>query len=370
VILGAVLGAASGLFMGYENGIAGGVASFPEFQAKFFPSLLQAHAGGDAYCKYDDQLLALFVSCVYLASSAGAIVGSFVTPRYGRRATIGVGAVCFLIGAALQGFAVHVSMLILGRIALGLGVGMNDQAGPQYLSEVAPYRLRAAFNCCFQLLVVIGILVAQLINYGTHTLGDLGWRLSLGLAAAPALVVLALSLVLDDTPNSLVERGHPEEGLRVLRKIRGTEGTRGGFGGSRSPFFEPNFHTPSLPPNSPPPLHHIYMIMNIIYTTTTTSTRRGRRVPGYHGRRQDGHRQPVAAALNQAPVPPAAHPQHLHLHLPDAHRHQRHRLLQVWQACGLPCAGGFHAPVGARYITPPTNLATETTTKTKQHAHL
>ena len=55
-------------------------------------------------------------------------------------------------------------MLILGRLFLGIGVGMNDQAGPQFLSEIAPYNLRAAFNCCFQLLVVVGILVAQLIK--------------------------------------------------------------------------------------------------------------------------------------------------------------------------------------------------------------
>ena len=52
--------------------------------------------------RYDDQLLQLFVSIVYLASSCGAVVGSFVTPKYGRRCTIFVGAITFLVGAALQ----------------------------------------------------------------------------------------------------------------------------------------------------------------------------------------------------------------------------------------------------------------------------
>lgn len=82
-------------------------------------------------------MLELFISCVYLASAVGAIGGSYITPRWGRRATIGVGACCFLVGAALQGGAVHVSMLILGRLALGLGEHLR------LLQRSAPPRCRA-----------------------------------------------------------------------------------------------------------------------------------------------------------------------------------------------------------------------------------
>lgn len=51
-----------------------------------------------------------------------------------------------------------------------------------------------------------------------------GWRLSLAMAGVPAIVFMVGSFLLPDTPNSLIERGKLEQGERVLRKIRGTDG--------------------------------------------------------------------------------------------------------------------------------------------------
>ena len=68
-------------------------------------------------------------------------------------------------------------------------------------------QLRGTLNMLFQLCVVTGILIAQTINLGTHYLAW-GWRLSLGLAALPGLLLLVGGLFLAETPNSLVERGY------------------------------------------------------------------------------------------------------------------------------------------------------------------
>ena len=38
---------------------------------------------------------------------------------------------------------------------------------PLYLSEIAPVHIRGQLNIMFQLSITIGILVAQIINYGT-----------------------------------------------------------------------------------------------------------------------------------------------------------------------------------------------------------
>ena len=51
----------------------------------------------------------------------------------------------------------------------------------------------------------------QMINIGTSKLYPWGWRLSLGLCMVPATTLLLGGIFLDDTPNSLCERGHPEE---------------------------------------------------------------------------------------------------------------------------------------------------------------
>jgi hypothetical protein len=109
------------------------------------------------------------------------------------------------------------------------------QATPLYLSEMAPFKLRGALNIMFQLAVTIGILAAQLINFGTQHIQPYGWRISLGMGAVPSLMLFFGAMMLPDTPNSLIQRGRPEEGRKVLQRIRGTEHVDtevGGGGGS------------------------------------------------------------------------------------------------------------------------------------------
>ena len=76
----------------------------------------------------------------------------------------------------------------------------------------------------FQLATTIGIFAASMVNYKTQKIKPWGWRLSLtlGLAAAPALLMTVGGIFLPETPNSLIERGHLDKGRAVLEKIRGT----------------------------------------------------------------------------------------------------------------------------------------------------
>ncbi|KAJ4953114.1 hypothetical protein NE237_029946 [Protea cynaroides] len=77
---------------------------------------------------------------------------------------------------ALGGAAVNVYMLILGRVLLGIGVGFTNQSVPLYLSVMALPQYRGAFNIGFQVCVGIGVLSANLINYGTEMIkGGWGW---------------------------------------------------------------------------------------------------------------------------------------------------------------------------------------------------
>lgn len=95
---------------------------------------------------------------------------------------------------------------------------------PLYLSEMAPYRFRGALNIGFQLSITIGILVANVLNYFFAKIdGGWGWRLSLGGAMVPALIITIGSLVLPDTPNSMIERGQHDEAKAKLQRIRGVD---------------------------------------------------------------------------------------------------------------------------------------------------
>lgn len=95
---------------------------------------------------------------------------------------------------------------------------------PLYLSEMAPYKYRGALNIGFQLSITIGILVANVLNYFFAKIkGGWGWRLSLGGAVVPALIITVGSLVLPDTPNSMIERGQHEAAKTKLKRVRGVD---------------------------------------------------------------------------------------------------------------------------------------------------
>lgn len=196
-----------------------------EFLQKFFPSVYEKEkAPGDynQYCKFENHVLTLFTSSLYLAALIASFFASITTRVFGRKISMTTGGLIFLIGAVLNGAAVNVEMLIIGRILLGVGIGYANQSVPVYLSEMAPPKLRGALNIGFQMATTIGIFAANLVNYGTSKMQENGWRVSLALAAAPAVIMTVGAIFLPDTPNSLIERGQKEKAREMLQKIRGT----------------------------------------------------------------------------------------------------------------------------------------------------
>ena len=97
------------------------------------------------------------------------------------------------------------------------------QAVPLFLSELAPAKFRGSLNICFQLFITIGIFIANMVNYFTSKIHPNGWRFSLAIAGVPALMLCLGSLLICETPTSLIERHKVEKGKKVLKKIRGVE---------------------------------------------------------------------------------------------------------------------------------------------------
>uniref|UniRef100_A0A2N9FQG7 Major facilitator superfamily (MFS) profile domain-containing protein n=1 Tax=Fagus sylvatica TaxID=28930 RepID=A0A2N9FQG7_FAGSY len=226
VLITCLIAATGGLIFGYDLGISGGVTSMDSFLNKFFPAVYAKESSvkpsDDQYCKFDSQILTLFTSSLYLAALVSSIFAGTVTRVFGRRTTMLWGGILFCVGALVNGFAQRVWMLIVGRIFLGFGIGCANQSVPIYVSEMAPYRFRGGLNMMFQLAITIGILVANLLNYFFSQIeGGWGWRLSLGGAMVPAIIIIVGSFFLPDTPNSLIERNHNAKAKEQLIKIRG-----------------------------------------------------------------------------------------------------------------------------------------------------
>ncbi|XP_030464239.2 sugar transport protein 6-like [Syzygium oleosum] len=225
VLICSIIAAFGGLMFGYDIGISGGVTSMDDFLIKFFPGVyVKKHrAKENNYCKFNDQYLQLFTSSLYLAAIVASLIASMFCKKLGRRPTMRTASVFFLVGAIINAAARDLAMLIIGRLLLGAGVGFGNQAVPLFISEIAPANYRGGLNICFQLLITVGILIANVINYGTSRLHPNGWRVSLGGAAVPAAALLIGSLTIVETPTSLIERGKLDEGIRALKKIRGTD---------------------------------------------------------------------------------------------------------------------------------------------------
>ncbi|XP_028093629.1 sugar carrier protein C-like isoform X1 [Camellia sinensis] len=222
-----LIASTGGLILGYDIGISGGVTSMDSFLMKFFPSVYEkqkADSSTNQYCKFDSFTLTMFTSSLYLAALLSSLVASTVTRKLGRKSSMLLGGVLFCAGALINGFAQAVWMLIVGRILLGFGIGFAGQSVPLYLSEMAPYKYRGALNIGFQLSITIGILVANVLNYFFAKIkGGWGWRLSLGGAVVPALIITIGSLVLSETPNSMIERDKTEEAKSKLKRICGID---------------------------------------------------------------------------------------------------------------------------------------------------
>ncbi|GMP77006.1 hypothetical protein CsSME_00033436 [Camellia sinensis var. sinensis] len=220
-----IVAAFGGLMFGYDIGILGGVTAMDDFLIKFFPKVHERklHAKEDNYCKYDDQLLQLFISSLYFAALVASFGASKACRIFGRKPTILVASLFFIGGAGFSALAKHKWMLILGRILFGIGVGFGNEAVPVFLSEIAPVQYRGAVNILFQLFVIIGILIVGIVNYFTSTLHPIRWRVSLAIAGVPGLVLFFGSMNLSKALASHIERGKDTKGKAALKKIRGLD---------------------------------------------------------------------------------------------------------------------------------------------------
>jgi MFS family permease len=152
----------------------------------------------------------------------GAMLGGIPTARYGRKkvlVSIGMLYLASALGSALAG---GVSYFIFFRFIGGLGVGASTIAAPLFISEISPAKDRGKLAGMFQFNIVFGILVAFFSNYliGTFASEELAWRWMLGVEALPALVYLAMTLTLPESPRWLITHaGKREEGVKVFSTI-------------------------------------------------------------------------------------------------------------------------------------------------------
>lgn len=204
-------GSFGGILFGYDIGVMTGALPFLQNDWS-----LQGNAS----------IIGWITSAVMFGAIFGGAMAGQLSDRLGRRKMILISAIIFVIGSILSGIAPHDGeyYLIGVRILLGLAVGAASALVPAYMSEMAPAHLRGRLSGINQTMIVSGMLLSYVVDFLLKDLPEtMAWRLMLGLAAVPAIILFLGVLRLPESPRFLVKHGLVDEARRVLGYIRNTK---------------------------------------------------------------------------------------------------------------------------------------------------
>jgi SP family galactose:H+ symporter-like MFS transporter len=198
-----IFAAMTGLLFGYDTGVISGAILF---------------------IRHDFQLTSFSIEMTVSAVLLGALIGSAASGHLadllGRRKILLYVAIAFVIGTLTTAFAPYNSILILGRIILGIAIGVGSFTAPLYLAEISPQKIRGMLVSLNQLAITIGILSAYIVDYYYSTTGN--WRLMLGIGTFPAVILLTGTFFLPESPRWLILKGLINEAHQTLIRIRAT----------------------------------------------------------------------------------------------------------------------------------------------------
>ncbi|GAN91234.1 major facilitator superfamily sugar transporter [Gluconobacter frateurii M-2] len=204
-VLTAILAAVAGLMFGLDLGVISGALKFigQEFNVTDF--------GKEC-----------IVSAMMVGAALGAVSGGRLSFLFGRKRLLLSSAFLFVLGSLLCALATSVTFLIIGRMVLGVSVGIASFTAPLYISEIAHQHYRGSLISVYQLMITVGIFVAFISDALLAYSGS--WRWMLGIVAIPGVIFLLGVLLLPDSPRWLVLRGRKDEAFTVLHELRGHEG--------------------------------------------------------------------------------------------------------------------------------------------------
>jgi len=165
--------------------------------------------------------LGLTVAIALWGTVVGAVSAGTPGDCYGRRDSLRILAILYLVSALGCGFAWSWPTLVAFRFIEGIAIGGSSVLGPMYIAEIAPASWRGRLVGFFQFNVVLGIMLAYLSNYmiGLLQLGAAEWRWKLGVSAIPAGLFFGMLFGIPRSPRWLVKKRRIDEAVRVLQLI-------------------------------------------------------------------------------------------------------------------------------------------------------
>jgi len=161
---------------------------------------------------------------VVSSTLAGATVGSFtggaLADKLGRRRTFQLNAIPLIIGTLLSTKATNFQAMVLGRILVGVGIGVSSGVVPLYISEVSPTEIRGTLGTLNQLFICVGILLALIAGLPLGG-NPAWWRTMFGIAVIPAALLAIGMAYCPESPRWLYKQGRTSEAETAARRLWG-----------------------------------------------------------------------------------------------------------------------------------------------------
>jgi SP family sugar:H+ symporter-like MFS transporter len=166
----------------------------------------------------------ILVSLMSIGSLLGALSGAYTSDWWGRRKSLTFGVFLFIIGNVIQITSMQSWIhMMMGRFVAGIGVGNLSVGVPMFQSECCPREIRGAVVASYQLMITIGILVSNLINYGVREIesSDASWRIVIGLGIAFSLPLGIGVLFSPESPRWLASKDRWDDARMSMARFRG-----------------------------------------------------------------------------------------------------------------------------------------------------
>ncbi|GLJ23713.1 hypothetical protein SUGI_0449390 [Cryptomeria japonica] len=200
VIACAVLASMNSILLGYDAGVMSGAVIF-----------IRRDLG------LNDVQVEMLIGSLNLVSLVGAALAGRTSDAVGRRWTMALAALIFLLGSVVMAVAPTFAWLMVGRLLGGLGVGYALLIAPVYTTEVAPAASRGALTCFPEIFINVGIFIGYISNYALKGLPDhLNWRVMLALGVVPPIFLGIGVLAMPESPRWLVMKERNDDALKVL----------------------------------------------------------------------------------------------------------------------------------------------------------
>ncbi|CAG8214508.1 unnamed protein product [Penicillium olsonii] len=167
-------------------------------------------------------------SCVLLGSCMGALIAAPISVRYGRKISLQVFSMLYIIAAILMaanyGGSRGLAQLFVGRVLSGIASGAASVAGTAFIAEISPKVIRGGLSALYNASTMMGISLAFWINYGSllniSSSSNAQWQVPAGIQAFPGVILFLGLFTLPESPRWLASKNLVEETIASVTNLR------------------------------------------------------------------------------------------------------------------------------------------------------